>query len=84
MDQTIINWAFGLLSLLIGFLLRSVWQAVRDLQESDKKIVEKVNSIEVLVAGGYVPKSEFDKRVDALFDKLDRIEDKLDKKEDKS
>ena len=84
MDQTIINWAFGFISLLVGFLLRSIWQAVRDLQESDKKIVEKVNSIEVLVAGGYVAKDEFDKRVDALFDKLDRIEDKLDRKEDKT
>lgn len=69
--------------MVLGFLLRSMWQAVRDLQSSDKQIVEKVNSIEVLVAGGYVKKDEFNSRLDAMFDKLDRIEDKLDRKEDK-
>lgn len=67
----------------MGFLLRAMWTAVRDLQRADKQVLEKVNAIEVLVAGGYVPKTEFDKRLDALFDKLDRIEDKLDNKADK-
>lgn len=83
MDQTIINWVFGFLSMILGFLLRSMWQAVCDLQTADKQVVDKINKIEVLVAGGYVKKDEFDRHVTALFDKLDRIEDKLDKKEDK-
>jgi hypothetical protein len=79
----VINWAFGLLSMVLGFLLRSMWQAVRDLQTSDKHLVDKINTVEVLVAGSYVHKGEFDRHVSALFDKLDRIEDKLDRKEDK-
>lgn len=83
MDQTIINWVFGFLSMVLGFLLRAMWTAVRDLQKTDRRILDKVNTIEVLVAGGYVRKDEFDKRIDAMFIKLDRIEDKLDKKEDK-
>lgn len=84
MDQTIINWLMGILSMLFGFLLRTVWQAVKDLQASDKQIVDKVNSIEVLVAGQYVKQDEFNRLSDAIFKKLDRIEEKLDKKEDKS
>jgi hypothetical protein len=83
MDQTIINWLMGLFSMLFGFLLRTVWQAVKDLQMSDKQLVEKVNSIEVLVAGQYVKQDEFNRLSDAIFKKLDRIEEKLDKKEDK-
>lgn len=59
MDQTIINWLLGLFGTLIGILVRSLWQAVKDLQESDKQIVEKVNSVEVLVAGQYVKQDEF-------------------------
>lgn len=82
-QQQIINWLLGVFGMVLGFMLRAVWQSVKDLQKSDKEIVDKVNSIEVLVAGGYVRKDEFDKRLDALFDKLDRIEDKLDGKEDK-
>jgi len=82
-DQTIINWLLGLFGTLIGILVKSLWQAVKDLQTSDKELVEKVNSIEVLVAGQYVKQDEFNRLSDAIFKKLDRIEDKLDDKEDK-
>lgn len=73
----------GLFSMLFGFLLRTVWQAVKDLQAADKQLVEKVNTIEVLVAGQYIKKDEFERFSDAMFKKLDRIEEKLNKKEDK-
>lgn len=83
MDQTIINWLLAGFGALIGFLLNAVWQAVKDLQSSDKELASKVAEIEVLVAGAYVRKDEFTHSVNALFAKLDRIEDKLDKKVDK-
>ena len=83
MDQTLINWLLGGFGALIGFLLNAVWQAVKDLQKSDKEIVEKVGQIEVLVAGGYVKKNEFSDLSKALFAKLDKIEEKIDKKADK-
>ena len=83
MDQTIINWLLAGFSALIGFLLNAVWQAVKDLQNADKVLAEKVGNIEVLVAGAYVKKDEFTQAITALFAKLDKIEDKLDKKADK-
>jgi hypothetical protein len=83
MDQTIINWLLAGFGALIGFLLNSVWQAVKDLQTADKVLAEKVGNIEVLVAGAYVKKDEFTQSINALFAKLDKIEDKLDKKADK-
>lgn len=83
MDQTIINWLLAGFGALIGFLLNAVWQAVKDLQNADKVIAEKVGSIEVLVAGAYVKKDEFAHTIEALFNKLNKIEDKLDKKADK-
>lgn len=82
--QAIINWLLGVFGMLIGILVRSLWQAVKDLQESDKEIIDKVNSVEVLVAGQYVKQDEFNRLSDAIFKKLDRIEDKLDGKEDKT
>lgn len=60
-----------------------MWTALRDLQKSDTKLAEKVSSIEVLVAGNYVKKEDFDKLGEAIFKKLDRIEDKLSEKVDK-
>lgn len=83
MDQVIVNWLLAGFGALIGFLLTVVWQAVKDLQQADNELTNKVAEIKVLVAGDYVKKDEFLKSVTALFTKLDRIEDKLDKKADK-
>lgn len=84
MDQTLINWLLGGFGALIGFLLNAVWQDVKDLQSADKSLVEKVSQIEVLVAGAYVRKDDFQHSVEALFKKLDKIEDKIDRKADKT
>lgn len=83
MDQTLINWLLGGFGALIGFLLNAVWQSVKDLQDSDKEIASKIASIEILVAGAYVKKDEFQDNIKALFLKLDKIEDKIDRKADK-
>lgn len=83
MSQELINWLLLGFGSLIGFLLNAVWQAVKDLQTADKELAGKVSEIEVLVAGDYVRREEFNQTVTALFSKLDRIEDKIDKKADK-
>lgn len=84
MDQTIVNWLLGGFGALIGFLLNAVWQAVKDLQTSDKALAEKVSYINVLIAGDYVKRDELTSISNALFNKLDRIEEKIDKKADKA
>ena len=84
MDQTILNWILGGVGGILGFLLNTVWQAVKDLQSADKQLVEKMSQIEVLVAGDYAKRSDLDQMVSAIFAKLDRMETKLDKKADKS
>lgn len=83
MDQTILNWILGGVGGLLGFLLNTVWQAVKDLQQADRQLTAKVSEVEVLVAGAYVKKDDMDKLSKAIFAKLDRIEDKLDGKVDK-
>lgn len=82
-DQSTLNWLFGLLNLLLGFILNQLWQSLKDLQKDDKLLVDRVAAIEVLVAGQYVRKDDFDRTSDALFKKLDKIYDKLDEKVDK-
>lgn len=83
MDQVIINWLLAGFGALIGFLLNAVWQAVKDLQKADTSLADKIGKIEVLVAGAYVKRDEFDRAIDRLFEKLDHIEMKIDKKADK-
>ena len=83
MDQTIFNIAATVAGFLGGWWLKVMWEAVKDLQAADKVLVEKVSSIEILVAGNYMSKQDFDKIAAAIFQKLDKIEDKLDRKVDK-
>jgi hypothetical protein len=83
MDQSLINWIIASAGALIGFVLKSIWDAVKDLQASDKELADKVSRIEVLVAGEYVKKDEFNSIMIRLFEKLDHIEEKIDKKADR-
>jgi DNA integrity scanning protein DisA with diadenylate cyclase activity len=81
--QEFFDWVLAGFSALLGFLLNSVWQAVKDLQKEDQELAKRVGEIEVLVAGNYVTRQEFDRVIDKLFTKLDHIEMKIDKKADK-
>ena len=82
-DQTVFNIALAITGFLGGWVLKVIWEAVKELQSADKILVEKVASIEILIAGNYMSKQDFDKIAIAIFAKLDKIEDKLDKKADK-
>lgn len=81
--QMTFNTLFGVIAVLFGWLARIMWTSIRDLQQSGSDTAEKVQKIEVLVAGDYVRKVDLDRKVDAIFTKLDKISDKLDGKVDK-
>lgn len=82
-EQQIFNVAIAIIGALGGWLMRIMWQSLKDLQTRDQALADKVGQIEVLVAGQYAKRTDVDAMATALFAKLDRIEDKLDKKADK-
>lgn len=79
--------AFNVLLTILGFAggwwMKVIHESVRDLQADDRKLADKVGSIEVLVAGNYVKRDEMEKALSAIFAKLEKISDKLDGKADK-
>lgn len=81
--QTIINVAIGLAGGLGGWILNNLKSSIDELRKADMALTDKVQHIEVLVAGTYVKRNEMDKLGSALFAKLDKIEAKLDGKVDK-
>lgn len=83
MEQSSLNWVFGVANLILGAALKWVYDSHRDLRKADEKLTEKVNKIEVVVAGEYVKKDDFDKIANTIFLKLDKISEKLDLKADK-
>jgi len=81
--QTLFNVAVGLVGLFGGYYMNSVKDSIKALQATDHGLIVKLQGIEVLVAGTYIKRTEFDKLGAALFDKLDKIESKLDSKADR-
>lgn len=83
MEQSYLNWAFGIVNLILGAVIKAMWDSYKDLKKADSALAEKVNQIEILVAGTYVKRDDFDRVAHAIFAKLDKISDKLDQKADK-
>lgn len=81
--QIAFNIAVALVGALGGYVLKSISSRLDSLQKADIDLTEKVQKIEVLVAGEYVKHSDLEKMANAIFVKLDKISDKLDSKADK-
>jgi hypothetical protein len=81
--QVLFDVAIGVIGVLGGWTLNTVWAAVKELQEADKELAEKVGSIEVLVAGRYVTREDFNTTLNQVFERLDRIRDLLSQKADR-
>jgi len=77
------NIATGVAGALGGWVLRVLWDAVRDLERQDRALADRVGAIDVLIAGQYVKRDYFEMQMVKLFEKLDRIDAKLDSKVDK-
>ncbi len=81
--QVLFDVAIGVIGVLGGWTLNTVWAAVKDLQEADKELAEKVGQIEVLVAGRYITREEFNLTLNQVFERLDKIRDLLSTKADR-
>ena len=81
--QTLFNVVAGLSGALGGWWLKTVWEAGRDLQLADRSLTDKVAAIEILVAGRYVTREEYQRDMVALFAKLDHIAEVVSKKVDR-
>jgi len=81
--QELFNLTVGATGFLIGWLLNTMWNSIKDMQSADKELAAKVASIEVLVAGNYMPRAEYSADMTKISESLYRIEAKLDRKVDK-
>ena len=81
--QVFFDVAVGVIGVLGGWVLNTVWSAVKDLQTADKELAEKVGQIEVLVAGRYITREEFNSVLNQVFAKLDTIRDLVSQKADR-
>ena len=81
--QIFFDVAVAVIGAMGGWILNTVWNAVKELQKADKELAEKVGEIEVLVAGRYMTRDEFNHTLSQVFGKLDTIRDMIAKKADR-
>lgn len=81
--QILFNIVVGILGVVGGWFLNTISSSLRDLQEADRDLAQKVASIEVLVAGRYVTREEFNNTISQVFSKLDKIIDAVNQKADR-
>ncbi len=81
--QTLINYLVLFSGATGGWILKVLWDSIHELKTADIALAEKVGSIEIMVAGSYITRSEFQQTITAMFTKLDRIEDKVSQKADR-
>ena len=81
--QIFFDVAVAVIGAMGGWILNTVWVAVKELQKADKELAEKVGEIEVLVAGRYMTREEFNHTLSQVFGKLDTIRDMIAKKADR-
>lgn len=77
--QTVINILFAVAGGMGGWILNNLKSSIEALQKADTVLADKVQHIEVLVAGTYVKRDDLEKRDAAMFHKLDKLEEKIDK-----
>jgi hypothetical protein len=82
-EQQIFNFVISIAGAAVGWALKMLWDALKDLQATDRHLAEKVTSIEVLVAGKYATRDELQHGLSAIMDRLDRISDQLAHKADR-
>ena len=81
--QIFFDVAVAVIGAMGGWILNTVWNAVKELQKADKELAEKVGEIEVLVAGRYMTRDEFNNTLSQVFGKLDTIRDMIATKADR-
>lgn len=68
---------------VVGYVLKILWDAVRDLQRDDENLLTKLNDLQVAIASDYAKREELRSEFKMFREALERIETKLDQKVDK-
>jgi len=76
MDQTFLNFLFGGVMALLGWLGKTLWDAVQDLKND-------VKEIEVNLPKDYISKHDYKEDIREIKEMLKQLFDRLDNKADR-
>jgi len=88
-SQLIINSAFGIISVLAGWVFRMVWGRIQEIEddledlekhhEADLKEARKeISELALAMPEKYVAKQDLDKLIDFINERFNKLENKID------
>ena len=88
--QFFLNVVIGIVTFFGGWILKTFWNRMNDLEEQQQELYEKqteemkeeskeLNLLALSLPEKYVSKSDFDNLVKVVHHRFDRLEEKLDK-----
>lgn len=83
LDQTIVNWAFGLVGVLGGVILREMWASIKELRIDNAVLTKTIGELGEKIGREYVRRDSYRDDINEMKGMLMRIFDKLDEKADK-
>jgi phage host-nuclease inhibitor protein Gam len=83
MVETYLHSAITIVVGVFGYMLKVMWDSVKDLQRDDERLLAKINDLQVAIATDYAKREELRGEFKSFRDTLNRIERKLDNKADK-
>lgn len=78
------NVAMTLMTFLGGWLLRSLFERMRGLEQADLRLADQVSKLREELPAMYVRRDDFKEALNNIFGLLRRIEDKMDNKADRN
>lgn len=83
MNQDLINMVLGTAAAVVGWIMRIIWQSMRDLQTADQELAKNLADLREHLPRTYVTKDEFVRALERIEAKLDLIFKELQNKQNK-
>lgn len=83
LDQTILNWAFGLVGTLGGFVVTAMWNAIGDLRKDNAALAKSIGDLSDKINRDFVRRDDYRDDITEIKSGILRIFEKLDGKADR-
>jgi predicted transcriptional regulator len=76
--QSVVNALIGIVTTVGGWLMKTMTDRIKEVEEDNDELWEKLNDISISLPEKYVSKNELTQLMQKIEHRLDRIDDKLD------
>ena len=77
--QYILDAAFGLIAMFLGWTVNRIYHSIDDLWKKHDEVTQRLTKLAIELPKQYVTKDDLSKALDIIHERFDKLEDKMDK-----